>query len=80
MNKITIIGIIGLIFFIIPILFHIKNTIKMANNEAKYYILLSFIALLSYGFFKSLSGRETWYIFFIIIPGLNYLNLIKRQK
>jgi len=80
MNKITIIGIIGLIFFIIPILFHIKNTIRMANNEAKYYILLSFIALLSYGFFKSISGRETWYTFFIIIPGLNYLNLIKRQK
>jgi hypothetical protein len=79
MNKLTITGILGLLlFFFIPYNF-IKNNIRQFDTRYKLYYLLAALSIISYGFIKAVGGRETWYSFFIILPGLYYLPLLKKK-
>jgi hypothetical protein len=80
MNKLTITGIIGLlIFMFIPFNF-IKSNLRQFDSNYKFYYLLASLSLISYGLIKNIGGRETWYTFFIILPGLYYLPLLNREK
>jgi hypothetical protein len=80
MNKLTIIGIFGLLFFIfIPYNF-IRNNLQHFNSTYKFYYILSSLSILTYGLMKNIVGRETWYTFFIILPGLYYLPLLKNKQ
>ncbi|NWJ51494.1 MAG: hypothetical protein HXX14_11580 [Bacteroidetes bacterium] len=80
MNKLTITGIIGLfIFLLIPYNF-IKSNVRRFDSTFNFYYLLASLSILSYGIFKTMAGRETWYTFFIILPGLYYLPLLKKQN
>ncbi len=80
MNKLTITGILGLfLFLIIPYSF-IRKNLHRFKAEYRFYYLLASLSILSYGLLKGVSGRETWYAFFIIIPGLYYLPLLKKKK
>jgi len=79
MNKLTVTGIIGLMLFLyIPIRFMRKNLLHF-NSTYKFYYILASLSILSYGLMKTIAGRDTWYTFFIIIPGLFYLPLLKRK-
>ena len=44
------------------------------------YFLLSLLSMVALGAMKTLIGRELWYTFFIIVPGLYYLPLLKKKK
>lgn len=81
MNKLTITGILGLLFFFfIPYNF-IKSNIRHFDSAYKLYYLLASLSILSYGLIKAIGGRDTWYTFFILLPGLYYLPLlIKKQE
>lgn len=80
MNKLTITGIIGfIIFFLIPFSF-IRDSLKYFNSTYNFYYLLASISILAIGLMKVIGGRETWYTFFIILPGFYYLPLLKKTK
>lgn len=78
MNKLTTTGIIGLLIFLtIPLVFLIMQ-LKYLDKEYQYFFLLGAFALIFYGFFKAIGGREALYTFFIILPGMYYLPLLKK--
>jgi hypothetical protein len=80
MNKLTVTGILGFMFFLfIPYNF-IKNRLLIFDSNYKFYYLLAALSILSYGLMKALAGRETWYTFFILLPGLYYLPLLKKKQ
>jgi hypothetical protein len=80
MNKLTVTGIIGFVFFLfIPYNF-ITNSLKYFNSTYKFYYILASISILSYGLMKVIGGRDTWYAFFIILPGFYYLPLLKKSN
>jgi hypothetical protein len=79
MNKLTITGIIGLLIFLFIPYKHIKNNLRYFDSEYKFYYIVASISILSYGFLKTIAGREIWYAFFIILPGLYYLPLLKKE-
>ncbi len=80
MNKLTVTGIFGFfIFLAIPYNF-IKTNYRRFNYDYKFYYLIASLSILSYGFLKAIAGRETWYAFFIIIPGMYYLPLLKKER
>jgi hypothetical protein len=80
MNKLTTIGIVGFLMYIFIIFNFLKNEIKIITNEYRYYFILGSIIILFYGFFKTIIGRETWYMFFVIIPGMYYLPLLNKKN
>lgn len=80
MNKLTVTGIIGIVSFIFILYTNMKNSLVFFNSTYKFYFSLASISILSYGLMKNLVGRETWYAFFIILPGLYYLPLLKSKK
>lgn len=80
MNRLTIFGIVGfLIFMNIPLSF-IKTNLKDFTSTYKFYYILASLAIISYGLMKAIAGRETWYTFFIILPGLYYLPLLHKSR
>ena len=78
MNKLTTTGIVGLVFFVLIFYFHIKMNLRYFNSNFKFFYLLSVVSFLSYGLFKNMGGRESWFTFFIILPGMYYLPLLKK--
>ncbi|MCE5348298.1 MAG: hypothetical protein LLG13_18685 [Bacteroidales bacterium] len=80
MNKITVTGLIGLLLFGIIFYIFLKTNLKYFNQTYKFFYILASFSILSYGLIKNIAGRETWYAFFIIIPGLYYLPLLKKSK
>ncbi len=79
MNKLTVTGIIGMVFFLIIPYITIKKNLGQFNSTYKFYYILAALTILIYGFMKTISGRETWYAFFIILPGLYYLPRLKNN-
>jgi hypothetical protein len=78
MYKLTTHGIVlFLLFVLIPLRFIIFNY-KTFNLAFKDYYILASISFLSYGLVKNIGGREAWYTFFIILPGMYYLPLLQR--
>jgi hypothetical protein len=78
MNKLTVTGIIGLAIFIMIPLSFMKTKLRNFDSTYKFYYILASLSILSYGLIKGLGGRETWYTFFIILPGLYYLPILKK--
>lgn len=79
MNKLTVTGIFGFLFFAaIPFLF-LRKSITIVPRNMKFYFLIALMSYLSYGFLKNLGGHS-WYVFFVIIPGMVYLPLLSRKK
>jgi energy-coupling factor transporter transmembrane protein EcfT len=77
MNKLTTTGIIGLIVFLLIPYNFIRNNLRLFDPTYKFYYILASLSILGYGFIKQLGGRDTWYAFFVILPGLYYLPLLK---
>lgn len=80
MNKLTITGFVGLVVFILIFILNARINLRHFNYSYKLYYLLATLSILSYGFMKAISGRETWYAYFILIPGLYYLPLLKKSN
>ncbi len=81
MNRLTIWGIFGFTIFIQIFIKNIKHTVKfIQNNEFLFHYFLSIGSIIAYGLIKTIAGRETWFVFFFIIPGLYYLPLMKDRK
>jgi hypothetical protein len=80
MNKLTTTGIVGLVLFSFILMYFIRNQLKHFDSAFKFYYILASVSILSYGLIKNISGRETWYAFFIILPGLYYLPLLKKMN
>lgn len=80
MNKLIITGLFLFILFILILYNFIIEEKKMIKGEYKYFIMLAFFSIIIYGFFKNLAGRECWFAFFIIIPGIYYLPLLNKNQ
>lgn len=80
MHKIVITGIIFFLFYIQIFIRFIKENLKNAMGQYQYFFILSIIAILMYGVFKAIVGRECWYMFFVILPGMYYLPLLNKKS
>ena len=79
MYKLGAYGILGAIPFFYIIYSFIKGSIKYFDKDFVFYFILSTFSIIVLGLMKALSGREMWYTFFIIVPGLYYLPLLKKS-
>jgi hypothetical protein len=80
MNKLVTTGILLSLSYLYILFFFFRKTLFKFSLEYKFYFIIAATAILSYGFFKVIAGRETWYTFFIILPGMYYLPLLKKEK
>lgn len=79
MYKLATFGIIVFLAFLyIPYVF-IKNNLRYFIPTYKFYYILASLAVITYGLVKHIGGRETWYVFFVILPGLYFLPLLKKN-
>ena len=53
---------------------------KYFDDEYKFYYMLSILSVITLGLMKAIMGRELWYTFFIILPGMNYLQYLKQPQ
>jgi hypothetical protein len=79
MNKLAIYGLLGFIPFIYMIYRFIKKNVRSFDSEYAFYYLLSVLGFVLLGLMKAVVGREFWYTFLFIIPGLYYLPLLKKN-
>jgi len=79
MNKLTVTGIIGIIIFLFILYMNIAKNLNLLNPEYKNYYLIASLTIIVYGFMKVIIGRDIWLAFFVILPGLNYLPLLKKK-
>lgn len=80
MYKLTIFGLLGFIPFLIIHVSFIKSAIKFFNEEFTFYFLVSVFAVLGLGLMKALGGRELWVTYFILLPGMYFMPLLKNKK
>lgn len=79
MNKLTVTGIAGLLIFSFVVFSLIKNQIRNTKADYRYFYFISIALMLGYGLFKAIAGREMWYTFFILLPGIYYLPLLNKK-
>ncbi len=80
MYRLTAFGILNFVLFFGIFIKHIKYNIRVFSQSFSFYFLLSAFSIIVLGLMKNLAGRELWYIYFFIIPGLYYLPLLKKNK
>ncbi|MFW5803830.1 MAG: hypothetical protein ACOCWG_01205 [bacterium] len=81
MNKLTLWGVPGFLFFVY-VLKKIYKSISSSffNDEIRYYYLLSVLAFIMLGLTKNIAGREPWITIIVVIPGLYFFPLIQKTK
>lgn len=80
MYKLTTTGFFAFFFFFLIPFKHFKFWLKSIDNTFKFYYFLSTSSILIYGLLKNIAGRDPWYVYFIIIPGVCFLpELIKKK-
>lgn len=79
MNKLAVFGLFGTLPFIYIIYKYVKINLRYFNKEYSFYFLLSILSVVILSLMKAVVGREFWYTFFIILPGLYYLPLLKKN-
>ena len=80
MYRLTAFGILNFVFFIGIFIKHIKYNMKIFSQGFSFYFLLSALSIIILGLMKNLAGRELWYMYFFIIPGLYYLPVLTHGK
>lgn len=80
MNKLTTTGIVGFVFFLSIIIAFLYRERKNIEGAYRVYYQLAIFSVLLYGVFKNMGGREIWYFFFVVLPGMYYLPLLKKQN
>ena len=79
MNKLATFGLLGTVPFLLLIIYVFKKTAIHFDKDYKFYFYFSIFSIIILGFLKALGGRNLWYVYFIILPGLFYLNLLKEK-
>ncbi len=72
MNKLAIFGSVNYIFFVLIFYYYFKITLKLIDNEFKFYFILSSITGLSYGITKTIVGWDYWCMLFFVLPGFHF--------
>lgn len=80
MNKLTLWGIPGFLFFIYMLYKIFKKISSLFDPDYRFYYFLSIAAIFFLGLTKVTGGREPWLILIVIIPGLYYLPFLKTNK
>jgi len=80
MNKLAVYGLLGTLPFISILYMDMKKNIKMFNKEFIFYYLVSIISIIVLGLLKALDGRDLWYVYIVIIPGMYYYNIMLSNK
>ena len=79
MYRLTAFGILNFVLFFWIFIKHIKYNIRIFSQSFSFYFLLSALSIIILGLIKNLAGRELWYMYFFILPGLYYLPLLIRE-
>ena len=74
MNKLAVTGLFGFIPFVMILIGIVKFFKNLIQRDYLYYYIISFLSIVLLGLMKNVTGREVWFTFFVIIPGINYLN------
>lgn len=80
MYRLATFGILNFVFFLGIFIKHIKYNMRIFSQDFSFYFLLSAFSLIILGLMKNLAGRELWYMYFFIIPGLYYLPVLSSGK
>lgn len=80
MNKLTIWGIFGFMFFLIVIFNLYKKIRSVFDDQFGFYYFLSCLSLVLMGLMKNIAGREPFLMLIVIIPGLYFLPLLEKKK
>jgi len=80
MNRLAIMGLFGFIPLLVIHISYIKTSIKYFNEQFTFYFLVSVFSVVGLGLMKALTGRELWFTYFILLPGLYFLPLLKKEK
>jgi hypothetical protein len=80
MNRLTFWGVFGFSFYIF-VLYYVYNTIrKLFDDNYGFYYFLAVASFIVLGLFKTIAGREIFLVLIVILPGLYYLPLLRRNK
>lgn len=80
MNKLAVFGLVGLLLYAKIHVDHLVQTVKTLDKDFTFYFLVAALGGLGMGLAKNIVGREFWYTYFVILPGLQYLPLLKRSS
>lgn len=80
MYKLGAYGLLGSLPLFYIIYTFIKGSLKYFEIEFVFPFLVAVLSIVALGLMKALSGREMWYMFFVIAPGLYYLPLLKKAN
>lgn len=80
MNRLTLWGIPGFLFFIFVIYKLYKYIGSLFIKSYRFYYFLSIVAYILLGLVKSVGGREPWLMLIVIIPGIYYLPLLDKKQ
>lgn len=80
MNRLTIWGIPGFLFFIFILYRLLKSISSGFDNDFRYFYKLSVFSICILGLAKAVGGREPWLLLIVVIPGLYYFPLLENSK
>lgn len=80
MNKLCIFGLFGFVPYLLIHFFFIKSNLKYFHREYSFYYIISTFSIIILGLMKQLIGREMWITYFVLLPGLYYLPLLKKEN
>ena len=80
MNKLAVYGLLGFLLFILIHYFYLRSIFFYFNKEYSFYFALSLGSVIALGLMKNLVGREFWFTYFVLLPGLYYLPLLKKNR
>jgi len=80
MNRLTLWGIPGFLFFVFVLYKIYKSISSLFDAGYRYYYFLSVMAIILLGLIKAVGGRDHWLILIVVIPGLYYLPLLGQAK
>jgi len=79
MNKLTVTGLVGFLLWLLPFWFCYKAISRDFKKDFKFVFILVLLGIILYGLIKVIIVRQAWMLFFVIIPGMYYLPLLKKE-
>ncbi|SHJ97279.1 hypothetical protein SAMN05444280_14418 [Tangfeifania diversioriginum] len=80
MNRLTLWGIPGFIFFVYILISIFKKISSLFDEHYRFYYFLSILAFVLLGLIKATGGREIWFMLIVVIPGLYFLPLLLKKE
>lgn len=80
MNKFAVYGLVGTVPFIYILYKNFKYSLSFFEEEFNFYFILSALAIVALGLMKVIAGAEMWFTYFVLVPGMYYLQLLKKQS